>query len=282
MRDGTASQTAQMVAAYRARATRKPEPVCSDPWANGFAGALGFERSIEFDKHFAHMELWIALRTAYLDLQVQGAIERGAEQVIILGAGFDTRAARLARAGVRFFEVDHPDTQAEKRTRAAIIAGYPVDSATLVACNFERDDFMVRLEQAGFDRSAAAVVIWEGVTPYLTEQAVVATASRLAESLTADSLLVFDYVSKRMAEGQGLRPRDEGARGAVSEMGEPIRWGTNDPLPLLYGCGYRYVRTVAFDQICASMTGSYERDREFRFQSICLASALPVALPVGS
>src|SRR6266498_3246019 len=101
-----------MVAAYRARATRRVDPICCDPWARGMAGGLGLELSIAFDRHVPHMELWIALRTAYLDRHVIHLVgERGVKQVVLLGAGFDTRAARLARAGVQFFEVDHPATQ---------------------------------------------------------------------------------------------------------------------------------------------------------------------------
>ena len=91
------------------------------------------------------MELWLALRVAYLDRLVGLAVDRlSIRQVVILGAGYDTRAARLPRAGVRFFEVDHPATQAAKRERLAQLDGYPVDAATL------RD---LRLRARGSDRA---------------------------------------------------------------------------------------------------------------------------------
>jgi methyltransferase (TIGR00027 family) len=262
-----------MVAAYRARASRRPDPVCRDEWANGLAGVIGLELSIAFDRHFPHMELWIGLRTAYLDRQVEAAIARGWDQVVLLGAGFDTRAARLAHAGVTFYEVDHPATQTEKRGRLAALDGYPIDAARMVACDFESgDDFLDKLVETGFAPDRPAVVLWEGVTPYLTEPAVRATAARVASALHPSSLLLFDYVGKRMAEGERLRDKDHGVRDEVSGMGEPIRWGTNDPIPLLHAAGFRHVLTLTFDQIALALTGTYERAREFRFQSMCAAS----------
>jgi methyltransferase (TIGR00027 family) len=282
--EGTASKTALMVAAYRARATRRPEPLCRDPWANGMAGGLGLELSVAFDHHFPWMELWIALRTSYLDRHVSHLIgEGGFTQVVVLGAGFDTRAARLARPGVRFFEVDHPATQAEKRTRLAALSGYPTDAATFVGCDFESgQDFADQLARAGFDAVTPAVVLWEGVAAYLSEDAVRATLRRVSQALTPESVIYFDTIGKRLAEGERIKPMDHAARDQVSRLGEPIRFGTNDPVPLLADCGFRHVRVINFDQIALSMTGTYDRDRMFRFQNICIASRAPLRLPIGA
>lgn len=270
-----------MVAAYRARASAGEEAICSDPWAEKLAGVDGFELAERFDARFPHMELWMGLRTAYLDRQVEyWTREHGFRQVVILGAGLDTRAARLSRDGVRFFEVDHPATQAEKRDRLERVDGYPVDAALYVPCDFESgQDFLDQLVAGGFDPDEPAVVLWEGVTPYLTEAAVRATATRIAEGMHPQSVLLFDYISKRMAEGANLRDKDQKTREYVGDLGEPIRWGTNDPLPLLYECGFRHVRTVTFDDIALTFTGTYEREREFRFQSIALASATAPTIP---
>jgi methyltransferase (TIGR00027 family) len=275
--EGTASKTALMVAAYRARASRRVDPICSDPWANGLAGAVGLELSIAFDRHFAHMELWIALRTAFLDAQVSHATDRGVAQVVLLGAGFDARAARLARPGVRFFEVDHPATQAEKRARLAELPGYPADAAAFVSCDFESgQDFVDQLSAAGFDTGSPAVIVWEGVVAYLSEAAVRGTLRRVTEALHEDSPIYFDYVGRRLAEGERIKESDHGARDEVSRLGEPIRFGTNDPLPMLAECGFRHVRTVSFDQLALSYTGTYDRERMFRFQGMCAASRAPL------
>jgi methyltransferase (TIGR00027 family) len=278
--ESTASRTAMMVAAYRARATRRPDAICKDEWASALGGALGLELSVAFDRHVPHMELWIALRTAWLDRQIERlCAAHGFDQVVILGAGFDTRAARLAGTKARFFEVDHPATQAAKRAQLERLERYPVGAVHFVACDFESgDDFIDRLRAGGFDADRPAAVVWEGVTPYLTEDAVRATASRVASALAPASALYFDYVGKRMAQGDKLRDRDRGALDEVARVGEPIRWGTDDPLPLLAAAGFKHVRTVNFDAIALGLTGTYAREREFRFTSIAAASVATDAL----
>jgi len=273
MHEDIASRTALMVAAYRARASARATPICTDPWAAALAGDHGAELATAFDARFPHMELWMALRTVYLDDHVRRWTAAGFPQVVILGAGLDTRAARLARPGVRFFEVDHPATQAHKREQLAGLPGYPVAAAVYTACDFESgDDFLDRLVASGFDRGAPAVVVWEGVTPYLTEAAMRATARRIAEGCEPRSILLFDFLGKRMAEGANIRAKDHDTRRYVDDLGEPIRFGSNHILPLLYEEGFRFCRTLDFDEIALTYTGSYARDREFRFQYLAVAS----------
>lgn len=263
------SRTARMVAAFRARASA----LVSDPWAAALAGDEGERDAARYAAIHPPIELFLAVRTAYLDDAVRDAQSDGIDQAVILGAGYDTRAARLAHDGVRFFEVDHPDTQADKRARLEALPGYPVDAATYVPCDFERQDFARALEAGGFDPGRPAVLIWEGVVYYLTEAAVRATLSRVASGCHPDSRLYFDHVGKRFVEGSVRDPNDLAARERVAEMGEPLRFGIDDVLPLLYGAGFRYVRTVSFDEACLALTGTYERERKFRFQAITEARA---------
>jgi methyltransferase (TIGR00027 family) len=220
------------------------------------------------------MELWVALRTRYIDDCVVRALDRGVRQVVILGAGLDTRAARLARSGVRFFEVDRPASQRDKRERVSRFDGYPMDAAAFVPCDFERDDFVRALAAAGFDRLRPALIVWEGVIYYLGEQAARVTLERVAGELDPRSLLVFDFLNTHMARSSPrLRPEDRAMKGIIEELGEPMRFGVDDATPLLAQCGYRLVRTVSFDELALQYTGTYARERFFRFQSIALCSA---------
>jgi methyltransferase (TIGR00027 family) len=261
-----------MVCAYRARASKWPTPLFVDPWAEAIAGADGHAIAARVDARFAPMELWLALRVAYLDRLVALAVdELGARQVVILGAGYDTRAARLPRASVRYFEVDHPATQADKRAQLAKLAGYPVDAATYVSCNFEREDPIERLVANGFGTREPALVIWEGVVPYLSEPAIRATTATLARGLDPRSLVAFDFVGKKFAAGQS-NANDEQMRTYIGELGEPITYGSDDMLPLLYECGFRWVRTLDFNELALEMLGDYDRNRAFRFQHIALAA----------
>lgn len=262
-----------MVCAYRARASKWAKPLFDDPWAEAISGPDGHEIARLLDARFPPMEHWLALRVAYLDRLVGMAVDRlSVRQIVILGAGYDTRAARLPRAGVRYFEVDHPATQEAKRERLAKLAGYPVDAAKYVTCNFEREDPIERLGANGFSVREPALVIWEGVVPYLTEAAVRATATRLATGLDPRSLVAFDFVGKRLAAGKNLSQNDEQTRAYVGDLGEPIQYGSDDILPLLSDCGFRWVRSLDFNELALEMLGDYVRDRQFKFQHIALAS----------
>ena len=114
---------------------------------------------------------------------------------MILGAGLDARAARLAREGVRFFEVDQSASQADKRERLSRFEDYPVDATTFVSCDFEQDDFVELLEAAGLQRTTPTCFVWEGVIYYLAEAAARSTLRRLAAEFDPGSLLIFDYLN---------------------------------------------------------------------------------------
>ncbi|MEA2748677.1 MAG: hypothetical protein QOI41_2820 [Myxococcales bacterium] len=276
MTERHASRTALLVAAYRARATRRDDALISDPWAAGLAGDEGEALAAKVDAFLNERELWIAVRTAWLDEHVLRWIRdrdpnHGA-QVVVLGAGFDARAARLARPGVRFFEVDQPATQEEKLASIARVAGYPKDAATYVACDFEKDDFLERLASSGFDTSSPAMIVWEGVTPYLHEPAIRATLRRVATGCDPRSVLLFDHFTRNFVEGATRADGDQQTRDLVEELGERFVWGSNDPLPMLFEEGFRHVRSVSFDEACLSLTGTYRRERQFRFQRLVVAS----------
>jgi methyltransferase (TIGR00027 family) len=269
-----ASKTALMVCAFRARCSRWERPLFVDRWADAIAGAEGEEYAKGFEKTWPAMEEWMALRVAFLDRLVAITTDRlGVRQVVILGAGYDTRAARLPYAGVRWFEVDHPDTQAAKRETLAKLKGYPVDAATYASCDFEREDPVDRLVAAGLSVTEPTLVIWEGVVPYLTEAAVRATATRLASGLDKRSLVSFDCVGKNAMADETLNERDKEQRKYVGDLAEPVRFGSDHITPLLAQCGYRWVRTVTFDDLALQWLGDYKRDRLFRFQRMVTCSA---------
>jgi hypothetical protein len=77
---------------------------------------------------------------------------------------------------------------------------------------------------------------------------------------------------RNVVDAPARPPKDEKTRAFVEELGERFVFGTNDPLPMLYEEGFRHVRSLSFDEACLSLTGTYAREREFRFQRIVLAS----------
>lgn len=276
MEQGRGSKTALMVAAYRARASGRASRVCNDPWAARLAGDEGLEYARRHDLAWSPAELWLALRTAAIDREVQrflGSLH-AFRQIVILGAGLDTRAERFSAANVRFFEVDHPASQAEKKSRLAALGDYPVDAATYVSCDFEKERFLDKLVEAGFSTEEPAFFVWEGVVLYLPEAAVRATMRAVARGCHDRSVLMFDYVGKKMAEGS-VDDMDQKLRDLLADLVEPVKFGTDDVLPILHEEGFRWVHTRNFDEICLDFTGTYERERKFRFQRLALASRTP-------
>ena len=146
-------------------------------------------------------------------------------QILVLGAGLDTFAYRLEPThGLRVFELDHPATQAEKRRRLAEAQIAEPAHVSYVAHDFERGSMKAALKAAGLDPDRGAFVLWLGVTPYLTEEAVFATLGELA-SWPGGTEVVFDYANPPEAvDGDRRRAahhREMAERVAAS--GEPFR-----------------------------------------------------------
>jgi methyltransferase (TIGR00027 family) len=148
----------------------------------------------------------VALRTVAIDAEVRRFMDgadrsvsgRSERQLVILGAGADSRAHRLdALRGARVFEVDHPDTQAEKQQRASRLPR--LAQLTYVPVDFERDTLDAALVNAGFDRAKPTFVIWEGVTMYLTPAAFLGTLRVLRGLLPQRSALAMTYGLPRMS-----------------------------------------------------------------------------------
>jgi methyltransferase (TIGR00027 family) len=176
-----------------------------------------------------------------VSIQVQGAARQtfydsvlrrylpSVAQLVILGAGFDTRAFRLPReARVRSFEVDTPKTQSVKR-EILEKAGIDTTRVSFVAANFEKEDWLKRLVESGFDPNKATLFIWEGVTPYLDRTAVEDTLRKIAGTARG-SIVAFDYFTIEVLESQAFYMRY--ARAGTQAAGEPLKFGIDSRPPL--------------------------------------------------
>jgi methyltransferase (TIGR00027 family) len=182
VRDGRASRTAEQNALFRALEAAQP---ASRDW---------IPRLI--DRRWPGPRSCVVARTRLLDDWIAVALEAPVEQVVILGAGFDTRAYRLpALRGRAVFEVDHPDTQAAKRRQLERALGCAPRHVRFVALDFQRGDLATALGAAGFRESGRSLVLWEGTTNYLTEAAVDATLRWCARAAPGSRLL-FTYVHR--------------------------------------------------------------------------------------
>lgn len=143
-------------------------------------------------------------RKRYADDAVADALAAGIGQVVILGAGLDTRAYRLVDpAGALAFELDQrANTDYKLRRLRAIFGGAP-ERVRVVPVDFGVDDLAAVLGAAGFDSGRPAMFVWEAVTQYLTEESVRATFTFLAKA-AAGSRLIFTYVRADFLDGTNL------------------------------------------------------------------------------
>jgi methyltransferase (TIGR00027 family) len=163
-----------------------------------FVGLTGFgpiRRAVVSASDRAGPGLWtnLSCRKRYIDDNLAYALSV-IDAMVVLGAGFDTRACRLARhSDIPAFEVDQPLNVDRKKTVLTRVFGTPPGSVHLVPVDFERDDLVATLVSHGYDPAARTFFVWEGVTQYLTEAAVRATFDHLSRAASG-SRLDFTYV----------------------------------------------------------------------------------------
>ncbi len=170
------------------------------------------------------LRLFIAMRSRFAEDSARRAVAEGVRQILVLGAGLDTFAYRLELArDLRIFELDHPATQRDKRRRLAEARIAEPTHVRYVAHDFEHGSMTEALETAGFEPAARTFVLWLGVTPYLTEDAVFATLGELA-AWPGGAGVVFDYANPpdRIAETATRNFHAEMAQ-RVAASGEPFR-----------------------------------------------------------
>lgn len=169
------------------------------------------------------LRAFMSARSRYAEDSLADAVKRGVRQYVVLGAGLDTFAYRNPYEGLRVFEVDHPATQAWKKSCLHEAGIVPPSSMTFAPVNFERETVRGGLQAAGFDVAAPSFFAWLGVTMYL-ERTTIADTFKTIAALTTPTGVVFDYGIDRSLLGFMERMvLDEFSR-RVAAAGEP--WTT--------------------------------------------------------
>lgn len=168
----------------------------------------------------------ILCRTHYIDDVLGRSLEEGLDQVVVLGAGFDSRAYRIAGMDrVQVFEVDLPGARQAKQTRVEAVLGAVPDYVTLVGMDFDRQNLNDMLSAAGFQKGRRTLFIWEGVTQYITEEAVNDTLEFVSGVSGVGSAIVFTYVRRGLIDGTA-RPEWMGPfLSFAAKVGSPMIFG---------------------------------------------------------
>ena len=125
-----------------------------------------------------------------------------------------------------------------------------------------------------FNALKPCFIVWEGVTPYLTEDAVRSTLKTISSQLDPNSIVVFDYW-KDIPHESALnitRERQESGEVMLADLGEPIRFKCPYMLSVLVQCGFSRVKTFSYDEIALLFDQGYDPQRNFRYRDICIAS----------
>ena len=186
----------------------------------------------------------LTIRPRLVDDYARELAAKGLDQIVLLGAGFDTMALRLKSElrNCRVFEVDHPATQAEK-VKGMNRIGKP-GNLVFVAVDFEKDDFVEKLKGAGFDPALRTFIVWVGVSYYLRPQTVGQTLSRIAALGGPGTHLAWDYMLADVVDGSSKNLDALDKRWRVAALGEPWLFGLKpEDIPgYLDRFGFRLIR----------------------------------------
>ena len=240
MKQDHESSTAAYMALFRAveSARRRRPPLFDDPLAAGLLPPslrvvadvarlplIGRAVPALLDIGWPRTRSSGVVRTRMIDELVAASTSDGATQLVLLGAGYDSRAYRLPEARrLTVFEVDHPATQRVKRARLDAL-GSTVGHVRFVAVDFALDDVAAALVDAGFDRRARSVVLWEGVVSYLHAPVVDRTVALLSGLCAQGSRVVFTYVDGRALDGSVRFAEAKRWGSWVRANGEPFVFG---------------------------------------------------------
>jgi len=253
---GQPSRTARGAAMQRAAHQLLEEPhVFDDPLALRIFGAqgvrwLGSNLDTYRTAQSRGMRAFLVMRSRYAEDELARAYANGVRQYVVLGAGLDTFAYRNPHRKLKVFEVDHPSTQAWKRSRLREQAIEVPASTVYAPVDFETQTLAAGLKAAGFRADRPAFFSWLGVTIYLSKEAVAGTLAYIA-ARPAGSQVVFDFAPPPSTLGEAERRSHERAAANVARAGEP--WiGYFQPEPFaeeLRGGGFSVAQALGMDEM---------------------------------
>jgi len=166
-------------------------------------------------------------RTKYIDAVFREALAEGFDQILIFGAGFDTRALRFRKdaAGTTVFELDVPITQTAK-VRQYERRGLAIPrNVVFIPIDFDKESLPLKLQQVGFRKDARSLFILEGVLMYLQPSSARETLGAIADLARVGSEVVFDYVHSSVLRREGLCYGESEILEAVAKAGEAWHFG---------------------------------------------------------
>jgi methyltransferase (TIGR00027 family) len=280
MKAGRPSDTAEAMAAARAFGSHiyHREHILDDPYAERFLGTrfstlyrvvrrvdvepLNLGLASLYDRMLPGSIGWVLTRHRYFDDAIDEAVQKGAKQVIFVGAGYDSRAFRQkALSDAKIFEIDHPDTQARKKKIVQQIFGELPKNVSYLPLDATRGDLR-QLPEHGFDRHTKAVFVVEGFLWYMPPDIARAILAAIVEIAAPGSQVIFDYILPSVVDGTCHLEGAQAHRKYCARRGEPILFGIEpgELASYLRGIGLRLVDDIGHDGLKARYTAGSRRD----------------------
>jgi methyltransferase (TIGR00027 family) len=230
------SRTAEMNCLMRAlsygekRAAYKSGDGVSLVIMNGFVKFLihiPFARRRFMDIYSGGMYEYVIARTRHIDGEMKKALREGVEQVLIFGAGFDTRAIRFAgEAGAaKIFELDAPVTQNAKIARYREKGVRIPENLVFVPIDFDRQSVAERLAERGFEKGRKCLFILEGLVMYLQPGSVDDTFRMIGEWAGEGSRIVFDFALASVVRREAQCDGAEEMTRSLAKISEGFQFG---------------------------------------------------------
>jgi methyltransferase (TIGR00027 family) len=237
-----ASKTAETIAMVRMTESKKPEDerICYDPYAISFISqdVLDFasKNPEEYRAFVARNESLvpgasnsIVARVRFFDDVVKSSINDGLKQLVIVGAGYDTRAYRIEGLDkIHAFEIDHPATQKIKINIIKQIFDSPPNHVTYIPSDLEIDEFGKKLLETKYDSSKETLFIMEGLLMYLSPETVDKILSFIVHNSVKGSSVLFDYIPSSVVDGTCELEAGENWQKGVTAAGEPFKFGISE------------------------------------------------------
>ena len=263
MEDQGPSRMAYEIAGARASEMRRPEEarVCTDHLADLFMtpeAVKSLDNPQEWKAHLDFLEQIlpgvngaIVARVRFFDEFLAEQLDQGLEQLVLLGAGYDTRAYRFGKIqeNVKVFELDHVATQRVKKEKIQEHLGQLPEYISYVTLDFDREKLADKLTGGRYDPHKKTLFICEGLMMYLPQEVVKESLEFIAKNSGPGSRVLFDFFEQSVIEGKNELPEARTLFKFVSDAGTPLRFGVKDGdvEKYLTERGFKDVQTVTTD-----------------------------------
>jgi len=241
--------------------------IIEDPFAKYYAGEIGMKTVDWMQAINPSIRKAVVLRARFMDEYSTQCLNQGFEQVVLLGAGYDSRCLRLEQfRSVEIFELDLASTQAIKRALTRRLLGRLPENVTYVPIDFSKDPIRDKLLRAGFQKQKRTLFIWEGVTLFLNKDIVQETLGRLAE-MGRGNRVVFDFLPPELIDDETDYQGNRELLKLCAGVQEPLTFGypPEKMEGMLRGLGYGGVNILSMRETNLIYCGSAQIEDSYFF-----------------